>query len=145
MTGVRTFGHREHQRPYRRRSAAYAVILDDQRRVACVTEELGLFLPGGGLEAGEDAISAVHREVAEECARALEVMSPLDSAIQFFFSARGEPYELHAAFFLARFGQRLDGLPQHELSWVPTFPEPPAFFHECHQWAVQQALAQRAA
>ena len=82
----------------------------------------------------------VHREVAEECARVLAIISPLDSAIQFFCTARGEPYELHASFFLARFGEALEGPPQHELMWRPASPQPPPFFHECHRWVVQQAL-----
>jgi len=118
------------------------VILDEKLRVACVVDKLRLFLPGGGIEAGEEPLRAVHREVAEECARALEVIAPLDSAVQFFQTAAGEAYELHADFFLGRFGTPLDAPAQHELRWVPALPQPPAFFHECHRCAVQQALAQ---
>jgi len=141
MTTAQHFGHREAGRSYQRRLAAYAVILDEKLRVACVVDKLRLFLPGGGLEAGEGPRGAVQREVAEECARSLEVISPLDSAIQFFHAASGEAYELHAHFFLARFGGVLDGPAQHELRWLPVLPQPPAFFHECHRWAVQQALS----
>jgi hypothetical protein len=68
------------------------------------------------------------------------VLSALESAIQFFRTARGEPYELHASFFLARFGDVLPEPGQHELSWQAAAPQPPAFFHECHRWAVQQAV-----
>ena len=145
MVSIRSFGVRHGQLSYKVRAAAYAVILDPQMRVACVAEESGLFLPGGGLEIDEDPVRAVHREVAEECARTLEIVSPLKSAIQFFCTARGEPYELHASFFLARFGDTLGGPDPHELSWHSTSPQPPAFFHQCHRWAVQQALNQAAA
>jgi 8-oxo-dGTP diphosphatase len=122
------------------RPAAYAVILDEALRVACVSEDSGLFLPGGGLEAGEDPVRAIHREIAEECARSLEILSPLGSAVQFFSTPAGEFYELHASFFLGRFGPTLDRSADHELSWLPASPEPPAFFHECHRWAVEQAV-----
>jgi len=143
MTTAQTFGRRERGRAYRLRIAAYAVILDENLRVACFVDKARLFLPGGGLEAGEQPLGAVHREVAEECARALEVISPLDSAVQFFQTAAGEAYELRAHFFLARFGAPLDGPAEHELRWLPALPRPPGFFHQCHGWALQQALNRR--
>jgi len=143
MTTARTFGRRERGPSYRLRIAAYAVILDENLRVACIVDKARLFLPGGGLEAGEQPLGAVHREVAEECARALEVISPLDSAVQFFQTAAGEAYELRAHFFLARFGAPLNGTAEHELRRLPALPQPPGFFHECHGWALQQALDRR--
>jgi len=139
----RTFGHRQGKRRYQRRDAAYAVILDDEQSVACVVDKRRLFLPGGGLEAGEDALHAVHREVAEECAETLEIISPLESAIQYFETARGEAYQLRASFFLARFGSVLEVTAQHELRWLPFVPQLPAFYHECHRWAVERALSRR--
>jgi 8-oxo-dGTP diphosphatase len=145
MMDTRSFGVRQSELAYRVRAAAYAVILDEHMRVACVAEESGLFLPGGGLEGDEDAVSAVHREVAEECARTVEIIAPLEPAIQYFLTARGEPYELHASFFLARFGRMLGPAGQHELSWQPASPQAPPFFHECHRWAVQQAVKRTSA
>jgi 8-oxo-dGTP diphosphatase len=139
MTASRVFGVREARQTYRERRATYAVILDADGRVACVAEESGLFLPGGGLEPGEDSVRALHREVAEECARTIEIIAPLESATQYLCTARGERYELQAAFFLARFTGNLARQAQHVLSWQSASPQPPAFFHECHRWAVAQA------
>jgi 8-oxo-dGTP diphosphatase len=134
------FGERAPERTYRVRDAAYAVVFDEQHRVACVTEESGLFLPGGGLEIGEDPVRAVHREVAEECGRTLEIVAPLDRAVQFFRTRRDEAIELHASFFLARFAPGLEEAGQLEVLWLPAVPHPPSFYHECHRWAVQQAV-----
>ena len=144
MTAIQRFGVRQPELSYRARHAAYAVILNEHQQVACVAEESGLFLPGGGLEDNEDPVQAVHREVAEECARELEIIAALEPAIQFFTSGRGEPMEMHASFFLAHFGRMLDGAGEHVLSWRAASPPPP-FFHECHRWAVSQALKQGAA
>ena len=142
MNSVR-FGARDEQRAYRVRPAAYAVILDGALRVACVAEQSGLFLPGGGLEAGEDPVRAVHREVLEECGRVLDIIAPLGSAVQFFQTRTGDAFELHASFFLARFGAPL-GNAHLELQWLPAVPEPPALYHECHAWAVREAVRRAA-
>ena len=144
MSVIRSFGEREEGVSYTRRAAAYVVILSERGRVACVSAESGLFLPGGGIEPGEDARTAADREVAEECARSLEVISLLEPACQFFRTAGGVAYELNASFFLGSFGSALDRHPQHELQWLPTSPRPPHFFHECHRWAVERALQESA-
>lgn len=138
---VPVFGKREDGHPYRLRPAAYAVILDDAQRVACVREESGLFLPGGGIEPGEDAARAVAREAVEECGWTLEILGPLGAAIQFFHTKRGEAFELHASFFLARVGAETAGAAQLETVWLPAVPQPPVLYHECHRWAVRQAAA----
>lgn len=142
MGNVQPFGIRQAGLTYRVRPAAYAVIIDGQGRVACVDETSGLFLPGGGIEPGEDAVRAVHREVAEECARTLEILAPLEPAVQLFSTASGEHFELHASFFLGRFGHELKA-PAQPLRWLPAAPESPAFFHECHRWAVRGVVRQR--
>ena len=133
------FGARQPGVQYTLRSAAYAVVLDDRSRVACVQEESGRFLPGGGLEAGETDVDAVHREVKEECGRSFEIVEALGAAVQFFVSPRGESYELHAAFFLGRFGPATAPDRESAVEWLPALPEPPQFFHECHRWAVRRA------
>ena len=134
------FGVREAGARYTQRPAAYAVVFDEQCRIACVAETEGLFLPGGGLEAGEDASQAIVREVAEECAREFEIVERLGSAIQFFVAPDAERYELRASFFLGRFGSAIDREPELEMAWLPAAPTSPPFFHACHRWIVGRAL-----
>lgn len=135
-----TFGQRERGHDYRLRPAAYAVVLDGAHRVACVREESGLFLPGGGIEPGEDPAGAVVREVAEECGCALEILASLGQVVQYFRTGRGEAFELRPTFFFARFGPRIASIAQLELLWLPATPQVPPLYHECHRWAVAQAI-----
>ena len=53
------------------RRGAYAVTLDPEGRIAVNRNPRGLFLPGGGIEAGETPEDALARELREECGRAL--------------------------------------------------------------------------
>ncbi|WP_246209706.1 NUDIX domain-containing protein [Pikeienuella piscinae] len=53
---------------YRMRPGAYGVILAGRRALLALTESKGeeIALPGGGIEAGESPLRALHREAMEE-------------------------------------------------------------------------------
>lgn len=53
---------------YKARPGAYGVILRGDQALLALTEEEGeeLLLPGGGIDPGENAIRALHREAMEE-------------------------------------------------------------------------------
>jgi 8-oxo-dGTP diphosphatase len=59
---------------YIERPGAYAIILDEAKRVAVVKNPLGYFLPGGGQDPGESPEETVKREVLEECGFSIEVL-----------------------------------------------------------------------
>ena len=52
--------------PYRERRGAYAVIIGPDGNLLLVEESDELQLTGGGIDAGEGPIQALHREVREE-------------------------------------------------------------------------------
>lgn len=140
MDGPVKFGEARAGLVYVVRLAAYVVVMDADSRVACVEGRSGIFLPGGGIEAGEDAVAAVHREVREECACEVELLGELPSAIQFFSMSDGRGFELRASFFKGRFGAQTATVAEYEVQWLPTSPEVPPLFHECQAWAVTEAL-----
>ncbi len=119
------------------------IVLDGAGCVACVEEESGLFLPGGGIEAGEDALAAAHREVAEECARELLAPEPIASAVQFHLNPREGGIELQATFFAGQFGRSLDREAEHALRWLPVDPVP-GFYHDAHAFGLRRALERAA-
>jgi 8-oxo-dGTP diphosphatase len=115
------------------RRAAYAVVRDAAGRVLSVRTERALFLPGGGIEEGEEAEEALRREVKEELGRALASCLHRASAVQHFVAA-GVPYRMTADFFLATLGERLEGTPEHSAHWVDDAREE-CWYHESHRWA----------
>ena len=135
------FGVADRRARYAEPEAAYAVILDAERRVAVVRERRGLFLPGGGIEAGESPAEALLRESLEECGRPLEIIRPIGQAIQYGCGEEG-PFRARHRFFAARFRDVPSGPAEQPLSWVHIDEACSWFLHESHVWAVRTLLAE---
>jgi 8-oxo-dGTP diphosphatase len=131
-----TFGEQRPDSVYR--PAVYAVICNNAGHVALVREAGCLFLPGGGLEAGEDLETALMREVREECCKAI-VIERLGEALQ-YFTVRERSYGSHGVYFAARFTGELEGIPEHELVWYEPSEALTSVFHQAHRWAIALAL-----
>ncbi len=133
------FGIADRRARYAEREAAYAVVLDAERRVATVREHNGLFLPGGGIEAGESPEEALLRESLEECGRPLEIIRPIGQAIQYGCGEEG-PFRARHRFFEARFRDAPSGPAEHSLSWLHIDEAYGWFRYESHVWAVRNLL-----
>jgi 8-oxo-dGTP pyrophosphatase MutT (NUDIX family) len=121
------------------RPAAYAVIINGEGVVAVVKSPKGYFLPGGGSLPGETPEETVLREVREEVGRSARIVGRLGDAIQ-YYTAEGIEFKMHAIFFLAEFIDEPLGHGEHELHWLSIAEIDGAFFHECHEWVIDQAI-----
>jgi 8-oxo-dGTP diphosphatase len=81
---VPIFGQPRPDEIYVERPGAYALIADEDGRVAVVRNEHGrYFLPGGGIEPGESLELALRREVLEECGRHVDEVQWLCAADEY--------------------------------------------------------------
>jgi 8-oxo-dGTP diphosphatase len=127
---VKTFGIKNIDLPLYARVCAYAVVRGEAGLVAAVLDGDKLFLPGGGIEAGESAEDAVRREVAEELGLAVQLGECLGETLQYSLYF-GTCYELRATFFGAELGERVREEHEHELIWVRA----EELHHPCQAWA----------
>jgi len=74
----------EEVRGYRTREAGRAVVFDEEGNVALlhVSKENYYKLPGGGIEDGEDKISALYRECQEEIGCDVEIINELGYIVE---------------------------------------------------------------
>jgi 8-oxo-dGTP pyrophosphatase MutT (NUDIX family) len=73
---------------YTERPAAYVVVAGENSAVAAVRGPKGMIgLPGGGSLPGETPEETVVREVREELARSVRLVSKIGEATQFFYAA----------------------------------------------------------
>ena len=135
------FGVADRRARYAEREAAYAVVLDADRRAAVVRAQRGLLLPGGGVEADESPEEALLRESLEECGRSLEIIGTIGRAIQYCCGENG-PFRAHHQFFQARFRGPATRPGEYPLSWVHVDEASRWFRYESHVWAIRILLSQ---
>jgi 8-oxo-dGTP diphosphatase len=78
---------------YRPRQAVYACLVDAALRVACVRSDFGLlYLPGGGMEAGETPQEALARELREEIGHRLERATEIGCLRELYTTPNGQKH-----------------------------------------------------
>lgn len=132
---VPVFGVRPEVEAWVMRESAYGLVEDDLGRLAIVRTSQGMFLPGGGIEAGETPEEAITREALKECGLVIRLGVWAARAVQFVYSERERTHFEKRSTFI---GGAVDGWgvapreADHELVWgqlrdgerVPYAPEP---------------------
>jgi 8-oxo-dGTP diphosphatase len=141
LTGSPVFGIRIAGCRYTVRPSAYALLRDDDGRIAVVRAARGWFLPGGGIEANEDAEQAVEREAREECGLVIEPRGIVGTATEIVHSPAGHSgFEKESVFVEAVVvGRTPPTEPDHELVWLSPAEASARLSHESHRWVVQRA------
>ncbi|MCG3179680.1 MAG: RNA pyrophosphohydrolase [Phycisphaerae bacterium] len=136
------FGQRLAGVDYVERPGSYAIIQDEDGRVAAVESGTDLHLPGGGREPGETDVESLQRECREECGLAIEVLDRIGRAIQYGISRQGEPIAKACDYFRARVLASEPGeVPAkgERLRWVTVDEATQCLAHEAHAWALRRA------
>ncbi|MBH0166479.1 NUDIX domain-containing protein [Fictibacillus sp. 7GRE50] len=136
------FGERMKDVSYRRREAVYAIVLDENKNIAVMVQNGKGFLPGGGIETGEDHIGCLKRECIEETGYTFQMAQFVGHAKQYFRTRQGEHLLNDGYFYSGSFGEYAnDPLDQdHELVWMNIDQAEELLFHSSHVWAVKKRL-----
>ena len=142
MSEPQSFGHFDPGLRYEDRRAAYAVIIA-RGGVVLAIKGAGdkYWLPGGGSLRGEAAEETISREVREELGRGVRLLEKIGHATQYFYAiAEDLNYKMEAIFFRAELTDAPSEPGEDEAHWLPLESQGNSFFHQCHAWAVRQAV-----
>ena len=138
-----SFGKQQQGQSYIQRTGVYAVILRFQGgQVAVIKNERGLyFLPGGGLEPGEDHTTCLERELREETGYQIHIGRYIGQAEQYHMSFLCQPILGIGHFYFAKMQDKLhDPSEPGELVWLDPRQASQSLFLESQAWAVCTAL-----
>lgn len=138
-----TFGERLPHVDYRRRPGVYAISMETGG-VLVVDAPAGRYLPGGGLDPGEEPLDALAREVREETGYDVLSASPLARASQLIVErATGDAIDKAGEFFVARLSPaavRRPADPDHVARVVDVAEALETLTEEAHRSALRRAL-----
>jgi 8-oxo-dGTP diphosphatase len=138
------FGDKPEGQTYIERPGAYAVIRDAQQRIATLRVGTACFLPGGGISPNETPQETLHREIMEECGRAIQIGPELGKAIDYIHAENeGVYYQILSTFFEATFmdGQVEPPEDDHLLVWLSASDAIQNLQRQSQAWAVQQLVS----
>lgn len=118
---VPSFGVRPEEEPCVVRDSAYALIRNDRDLIAIVQTNRGVYLPGGGIEAGETAEEAITRETFEERGLAIRPAVWMIRALQFVYSDPEKTHFEKRSVFIEALVEKAGPVrleTDHRLEWV---------------------------
>jgi 8-oxo-dGTP diphosphatase len=138
----KVFGEKLDGETYVVREGVYGVVLNDEDKIAVVKNPFGYFLPGGGIEEGENFEECLIREFREETGYSIHINNFIGKSSKYYFSEGFNHYRHPIGFFyLVNLEQRLTDLTEkdHELLWMSQ-NECTEFLYDHQDWAVKEAL-----
>ncbi|MGT2710958.1 NUDIX domain-containing protein [Streptococcus oriscaviae] len=138
-----TFGEKQDGVTYKHRYGVYAVIPDAaHEHIILVQAPNGAwFLPGGEIEAGEDHLAALERELLEELGFTAEIGCYFGQADEYFYSRHRDTHYYNPAYIYQVISYQEVGKPLEDfnnLAWFSIDEAIEKLKRGSHKWGIEQ-------
>lgn len=141
---MQTFGKRNYDLNYWKRTGAYAVIQNDHQQFLCVEDLDGnLFLVGGGVETDESPERALLRESIEEIGHEIQIVKIIGKAERHWVSAkypRDSKHNIGILYSCELLEKIAEPVEKETIRWVDFNYLEKHLFHEHHLYLIKQYL-----
>ncbi|MGT2908218.1 NUDIX hydrolase [Streptococcus dentiloxodontae] len=146
MSTIPVFGKKVTGANYKTRYGVYAVIPNaDKTKIILVQAPNGSwFLPGGEIEAGEDHMTALARELVEELGFTAQIGRYYGQADEYFYSSHRDTYFYNPAYLYEATSYQSVDKPLEDfnnLAWFSVHEAAAKLKRGSHQWAIEQWLS----
>lgn len=139
---IPVFGVKETEKNYQARYAAYAILINDEEKIALVQAPNGAyFLPGGEIEGNETKEEAIAREMLEELGVEVVLSAYLGRADEYFYSRHRDTFFYNPGYFYATKSWKKISEPLEEgnkSSWESPEKAVELLKRGSHKWAVEE-------
>ena len=140
---MKKFGEKVDGAEYKKRPGCYGVIVEDGRIGVIKPEDYDTyFLPGGGIDEGEEERETLRREAMEEIGREIEILGKIGEAQEYVYSKAEKKYilkECHFYRFALRGAHKRES--KYELVWIGA-DELEKMHFESYRWIAEKQLAE---
>lgn len=145
MTKILQFGEIAAGEEYVDRPGSYAIIKKDEKILLVKIIGWGkYFLPGGGIDEGEDGIEALHREAGEETGFLIDIVEKVGNANQYVYSPGvGMFINKVSEYYTARIigeNPALKTEDDHQPEWHYQEEAIKLLYLKSDQWALREAI-----
>lgn len=137
MAEIPQFGEILASLEYILRPSVYAVLLNPEGLIGVVESEGVFFLPGGGIESGEQPEEALLREILEETGYDSHLLWPLAEAHEYVQGER-HGWLKHSQFYLAETDVLTDMPPEETLHWLTSQQATERLSFGSQRWIIEK-------
>lgn len=139
-------GIKEEDKEYYKRPGSYVIIeREEDNKIAVVTNGIGYFFLGGGLEENETNEEALRRELIEESGYTLKDVKYFDIVTTYIYNEKKGYMDIDATIYIAKFDKKVSEPIEkdHKIIWVNPLEYKDKLYREYQRYILNKYVSKK--